>query len=143
MGIQGLGRKLLTLLQYKFIKIGKYGRIEADTVFHQQNQLHAHLFYVMLQIHLVFDQLNDRHQQIGISQPTEHIVECTQIFVCNPFGNTMTERCQDDNRYLFVLLLNMTPDIKTIVISRTRHANHQIERYTFKLPQRLFFGGNL
>ena len=58
-------------------------------------------------------------------------------------SNAVTERCQDNDRYLFVLLLDMASDIKTIVVSRTRHANHQIKRYTPKLSQRLFLGRNL
>ena len=34
---------------------------------------------------------------------------------------------QDNDRNMFVFLFNMPPDIKTVIVSRTRHTDHQIE----------------
>ena len=92
MRIQRFGGELLALLQYEFIEVGQDGRVETDAVFYQKNNLHADFTDIMLQIHLVFNQLDDGYQQIGVSQPTENIVERTEVFVGNAFGDTMTER---------------------------------------------------
>ena len=81
----------------------------------------------MLQIHLVLHQLNDRNQQIGIAQPAENVLESTQILIDNPFGNTVTERSQNDDRNVFIFLLDMPSDVETVIISRARHTNHQVE----------------
>ena len=75
--IQGFGREFLTLLQHELIQIRQNGRIETNAIFHQKNQLHTDLLYIVFQIHLVLYQLNDRHQQVGITQPAEHIFERT------------------------------------------------------------------
>ena len=75
--IQGFGREFLTLLQHELIQIRQNGRIETNAIFHQKNQLHTDLLHIVFQIHLVLYQLNDRHQQVGITQPAEHIFERT------------------------------------------------------------------
>ena len=85
MGIQSLRSKKLALLEHKLIQIGKNRRIETDRILHQQNHLHAHFLYVALQVHLVFYQLDDRHEQVIVSQPAEHVLEYAQVFVFHPF----------------------------------------------------------
>ena len=143
MSIQGLSRKLLALLQNELIQVGQHRRVKTDAVFHQQNKLYSYFCHIVLQIHLVFYQLNDRYQQIGIAQPAEHIVKCAQIFIGNTCCNTMTERSKNDNRNVLIQTLDMTPDIKTIIISRTRHANNKVKCHICEQGQGLFFCRNL
>ena len=92
--VQRFGSKLLTLLQYKLIKVRQHGRVKTDGVFYQHNHLHTYFLNVMLQIHLVFYQLDDRHQQVGISQPTENILKDTQVFMLHAFADAMRKRSQ-------------------------------------------------
>ena len=127
MRIQSFGRKFLALLQHEFIQVGKNGRIEPDAVFHQKYHLHAYFLHIVFEVHLIFHQFDNRNQQVGIAQPAEHVFKCAQVFVDNPLCNTMTERSQDNDRNMFVFLFNMPPDIKTVIVSRTRHTDHQIE----------------
>ena len=132
--IQGFCRKLLTLLQHKLIQTRQYGRIETDGVLYQENHLHPHLLDVVFQIHLVFYQLDDRDQQIRISQPTEHILEDAQILMFHSGPDTMRERGKHHQWNFRVLLLDGTGNIKSITVVCSWHDNHQIE---FRIPQLL------
>ena len=55
----------------------------------------------------------------------------------------MTERSKNDNRNVLIQTLDMTPDIKTVIISRTRHTNNKIKCHTCKQCQSLLFCRNL
>ena len=81
----------------------------------------------MFEVHLIFHQFDNRNQQVGIAQPAEYVFKCAQVFVDNPLCNTVTERSQDNDRNMFVFLFDVPPDIKTVIVSRTRHTDHQIE----------------
>jgi len=131
------------LLQNEFIQIGKHRRVKTDAVFNQQDQLHSHFRHIMLQIHFIFYQLDDGHQQIRIAQPAEHIVERTQILIGNTRRNAMTERGKNHDRNMLVQALDMPPDVKTVIITRARHTDNEIERHVLKQRQCLFFCRNL
>ena len=75
MGIKGLRREPLRLGKDVIIEIRQHGRIETDVVFHKQNHLHTSLFDIVLDIHLILKQLDNRHNEVGIAQPAEHVVE--------------------------------------------------------------------
>ena len=81
--VQRLGREYLRLLQHKVIEVGQYGGVEPDGVLDQQNELHPHRGDVDLGIHLVFDELDDSHQQVYVAQPAEHVVDTAQVFLGN------------------------------------------------------------
>ena len=89
MGIQCLRSKTLALSQNITVQIRQHRRIESDRVFHEQNHLHARLLNIVLQIHAVFYQLDDREYQVGIAKPAEHVVEDTHILVLHTAGNTV------------------------------------------------------
>ena len=143
MGIQCFGTEFLALLQHEFIKVGQDGRVEPDTVFHYQNHLYTDFVYIVFQVHFILYQFDDRHQQIGISQPTEDIFEGTQVFIGNTLGDAVTERSQYHHGDMLVQALDVACYIETVVISRTRHADDEVERYGGKLCQRFFTGGCL
>ena len=78
--------KHLALLQYKLIQMRQSGRIETDRIFHQQNDLHAYTLRIVGRIPLIFNKFNNSQQQFGIPQPTEYIVDRTQVFIGYTFG---------------------------------------------------------
>ena len=75
MGIKGLCREPLRLGKDVIIEIRQHGRIETDVVFHKQDHLHTSLLDVVFDIHLILKQLDNRHNEVGIAQPAEHVVE--------------------------------------------------------------------
>src|SRR3712207_1419545 len=138
MGVQRLGRNLLTLLEHKLIQVGKDGGVEADAVFHQKDKLHPHLIHVMFQIHLILHQLDDGDQQVGVSQPAEHVFERAEVFVDDALRDAVAERRQNHDRNVVVFRLDMPSDIETVVVSRTRHTYYKVERHLFQQFPRLF-----
>lgn len=104
-GIQCFSREFLALLQYEFIQIGQDGGVKADAVFHQQDELHTHFVDVVLQVHLVLYQLDDGNQQVGVSQPAEHILKGTEVFIGNTLGDAVAERGKYHHRNLFIQVL--------------------------------------
>ena len=89
MAVQGFLGEVLALLQNVIIEVGQDGTVEANRVLDQKNHLHTRLLNIMLQIHLILNQLDDGKNQVGISQPTEYIIEDAQILVLHSLGDTM------------------------------------------------------
>ena len=75
MRIESLSRKSLRLGEDVIIEIRQHGGVETDVVFHKQDHLHTSLLDVVLDIHLILKQLDNRHNEVGIAQPAEHVVE--------------------------------------------------------------------
>ena len=67
MGVEGLSREVLRLRQYVIIKVREHGRVEADVVLDQQNHLHTSFVDVVLDVHLVLNELDDGENQVGIA----------------------------------------------------------------------------
>ena len=88
LGVQCLGGKLKALLQHELIEVWQDAGIEADVVLDKHNHLHAGLS-VVLQVHLVLNQLNDGQEQLGVTQPAEHIFEDAQVFVLHALRNAV------------------------------------------------------
>lgn len=105
MGIQCFGTEFLALFQHEFIKVGQDRRVEPDTVFHYQNHLYTDFVYIVLQVHLVLYQLDDGNQQVGVSQPAEHILKGTEVFIGNALGDAVAERGKYHHRNLFIQVL--------------------------------------
>ena len=89
MGVQCFCREVLRLLQDIIIEVGKHGGVEADVVLHQEYHLHAGLLDVVLDVHLVLNQFDDREDEVGIAQPAEHIVENRQVFMLDTLGDAV------------------------------------------------------
>ena len=127
MGVKRLCREVLRLRKDIVIKIRQYGRVEADIILDQQNHLHTSLFDVVLYVHLVLNQLDNRKDEVGISQPAEHIVEDGHVFVLDAFGDTMREGRQHHTRYVGCHFLDDTRYGKGIVIGITWHTDDQVD----------------
>ena len=94
----------------------------------------------MLQIHLVFYQFNDRHQQISVSQPTKHVLKNTQVFVFHTCCNAMRKRSQHHQRNMGILVFNAAGNLKRITVISTRHTDDKIECSIRQLLPSLLFG---
>ena len=80
----------------------------------------------MLQIHLILYQLNNRKDQVGITQPAEYIIEDTQILILHTLGDTMREWSQHNTVDIRKLTFDIAGNIESIIIRITWHTNHQI-----------------
>ena len=79
---------------------------------------------IIVYIHFIFHQLNDRKDEIGVSQPAEYIIKDTEVFVLYTLCNTMREGSQYDTMDVWELCLYSSCHIKGIIIGITRHTNH-------------------
>ena len=57
--IEAFGHKILRLLEDDLVHIWQVARIKPDGVLHQQNGLDANFPYVVVDIHLILDKLDD------------------------------------------------------------------------------------
>ena len=131
--IERLGSKEKTLLQNKLVEVGKNRRIEADGVLHEHNHLHA-ARNVVLQVHFVLYEFDDRQEQVCVAQPAEHIFEDAQVLMLHALRDAMTERREHHNRDVRVVHLDVASNVEHIVVVRAWHTNHQFEA---RLPQLL------
>ena len=46
----------------------------------------------------VLYQLDDGNQQVGVSQPAEHILKGTEVFIGNTLGDAVTRRLPHNNQ---------------------------------------------
>ena len=67
MFVQSFGGKPLTLCENIAVEVGQDGRIKADTVLNQQDHLHAGGLNILLDIHLVFNEFDDRKDKICVA----------------------------------------------------------------------------
>ena len=89
MRVQGLGREPLRLCQDIVVEVGEHTRVEPDVILNEHNHLHAGFLDVVFDVHLVLNELDDAHDEVGVSQPAEHIVEHRHVLILNTFGDTM------------------------------------------------------
>ena len=65
--IQGFRGEVFALCQDVVIQVWEYGGVETDVVLHQQYHLHTSLLDVVLDVHLVLNELDDGQNEIGIA----------------------------------------------------------------------------
>ena len=75
MAVESLCREALALRQDIVVEVWQDRAIEAYAVLHNKYHLHPTLLDVMLKIHLVLYELDDREDEVCIAKPAEHIVE--------------------------------------------------------------------
>ena len=127
MRVERLGREILGLCKDIIIKVREHRGVETDVILDQHNHLHTRLMDIVLDVHLVLNQLDDREYQIGIAQPAEHIVEDGHILMLNALGNAMRERSQHNTRNMGSHLLDIAGNGKSIVVSITRHTDNEVD----------------
>ena len=124
--IQSLGREYLRLFQYKFIKVRQNRRIETNRIFYQQNYLYPYGVYILLSIHFIFYQFDDSQQKVGITKPTEHIIDTTEILVTDPPRYFLRERGQHYDRDIGINAFYLFRFLERITIFNSRHSNYQV-----------------
>ena len=141
--VQGFRCKFLALFQHELVQVRQHRRIEADGVFHQQDHLYPHLLHIVLQVHLVLNQLDDGHQQVRIPQPAEHVLKDAQVLVLHTRPDTVRERREHHQRYFLILLLDGTRNVEGVAVVRARHHNYQVEGRVPQLLPGLLLGRHL
>ena len=142
LGVQCLCGKFQALLEHEPVEVGQDGGIKTDGVFYQQYHLYSGR-HVVLQVHFVFYQLDDREQQVRITQPTKHVIENRKVHVLHTLPDTMAERSQHDDRYRGIVRLDAPCDVEHVIIVRSGHTDNQIESGLAQLFFRLFLRSDL
>ena len=127
MGVQRLGGEVLRLRQDVVIQVGQHGGVEPDIVFHQHNHLHTRLLDVVLDVHLVFYELDDAQDEVGVAQPAEHVVEDGHVLVLYALGDAVREGCQHHTRHVGSHHLHVARYGEGVVVGIARHADHQVD----------------
>ena len=143
MGVQRLSRKILRLGKDIVVEVGQYGAIETDIILHQQYHLHTSLLDVMFDVHAVLYQFDNREDEVGITQPAEHVVEDGHILMLDTLGDTMREGGQYDTGNLRSRLLHIAGYGKGIIIGITRHTDNQVDICCLQHFLRLLGGTHL
>ena len=125
--IKGLCGESLRLGEDVIIKVRQYRGIETDIILDEQNHLHTRLLDVVLDVHLIFKQFDDRHDQVGVAKPAEDIVEHRHILVLYALGDTVREGRKYHARNGRMCCLYLTCHSKRIVIRITRHTDHEVD----------------
>ena len=81
----------------------------------------------MVDVHLVLKQLDDRHDEVGVAEPAEYVVEHRHILVLDALGDTVRERRQHHAGNRRMRRLHLTGDGERIVVGITRHTDHQVD----------------
>ena len=134
---------MLVLHQYVTVQIGQYGTVKTNAVLHQQYHLHTPFGDIVFQVHLVFHQLDDGHNEICVAQPTKDIIENAQVFVLHPTGNAVRKRRENDAMNIRKGIFNIMCYGKSVIVGGSWHTYHQVYRCGLKNAGSLFRGAHL
>ena len=95
------------LLQHQFIYSGQIGRIVANRVLDKQNSLNTHIEDIVLGIHTILQQLDNRNNQVGRVIPAEDVVDARGITLLNLAINLLREVGQKHHRCCCTALLHL------------------------------------
>ena len=82
----------------------------------------------MFQVHLVFYQLDDGYQQVGVAQPAENVFKRAEVFVGNTLGDAVAEGSKYHHRNVRILPFDVTRHVEPLVITCTRHTYNKVVR---------------
>ena len=94
--VHPLGEQALVMLEHLGIDGRQVGGIEIDVVFHQDDRLHPDQAGIFFEVHLVFDELDNRDQDAEIPLPDEDSFENSAIGGIQFTEFTLVERQQHD-----------------------------------------------
>ena len=137
MAVEGFLGETFALHEQEVVEVGQNGTVEAYGVFHKQNHLHPTLPDVVLKIHLVFDELDDGENEVGIAQPTEHVVEDGEVFILHTAGDAVGKRREHHAVNVGEVGLNGAGHGERIVVGIAGHTDHQVHIGGFKHLGRL------
>ena len=139
--VECFGGEVETLLQHELIEFRQNGRVETYAVFYKKNHLHTHFLHVVLQVHLVFDELDDGQQQVGIPQPAEDVFENAEVFVLHAGRDAVTEGGEHHQRQFLVAVLDGAGNVEHVRRVGTWHDDDEVKIVDRKVGIGLVFCG--
>ena len=127
MAVERLRGEALALCEDVVVEIGKNRTVEADAVLHEQYHLHATLLYVVLEVHLVLDKLDDGEDEVGVAEPAEHIVEDAEVLVLHAFRYAVRERREHHVVHVRKSRLYVSRHRERVVVGIARHADNEVD----------------
>ena len=125
--VERLFEKLLALLEHEFVDRGQIGRVVFDRVLDQQDRLHAGAQNVAVGVHAVFDQLDDRQDQVGVAVPVENVVDAGGVLPLEPPVQVARAVEQQHDGDVGPQLLDLFRRVEHVQLADVEHADHQIE----------------
>ena len=127
MGVKGLGGEVFRLQEDVVIEIGQHGGVEADVVLDQQNHLHAGLLHVVVDVHLVLDELDDGEDEVGVAEPAEDVVEDGHVLVLHAAGDAVAEGGEHHAGHVGPEGLHLAGHLKGVVVGIAGHTDDQVD----------------
>ena len=143
MAVEGFLGKILALLEDIAVEVGQDGTVEAHGVFYQEYHLHACLPDIVLQVHLILNELDDGEDEIGVAQPAEYVIEDAEVFVLHSLGDAVGERGEYHAVDIWELALDIARHIEGIVVGISRHTDDEVDDGGSQYLGSLFGGGDL
>ena len=143
MAVEGFLGKILALLEDIVVEVGQDGTVEAHGVFYQEYHLHACLPDIVLQVHLILNELDDGEDEVGVAQPAEYVIEDAEVFVLHSLGDAVGERGEYHAVDIRELALDITRHIEGIVVGIARHTDDEVDDGGAQHLGCLFGGGHL
>ena len=81
----------------------------------------------MLKVHLVFDQLDDGQEKVGVAEPAEHIFEDREVGVLHSGPDAVAERREHHDGYVLVTFFQSAGDVKHIVVVGSWHTDDEVD----------------
>ena len=130
MAVEGFLGKILALLEDIVVEVGQDGTVEAHGVFYQEYHLHACLPDIVLQVHLILNELDDGEDEVGVAQPAEYVIEDAEVFVLHSLGDAVGERGEYHAVDIRELAFDITRHIEGIVVGIARHTDDEVDETT-------------
>ena len=143
MAVEGLGGEVLTLLQDIVVEVGQDAGIEADGVLDKENHLHAGRLDVVVDVHLVLNELDDGEDEVGVAEPAKDIVEDAQVLVLHALADAVGERSEHHAVDVGELLLDASRHGESVVVGISGHADDEVDLRRAENLLRLLDGRHL
>ena len=124
--IEGLGCEPLALCENVAVEVGQHGTVEPDAVFHEHDHLYACFLDVVVEVHLVFDELDNAQDEVRVAQPAEHVVEDGHVFVLDAARDAVGERREHNAGNVGHVGLHVACHVEGVVVGVARHADDQV-----------------
>ena len=97
----------------------------------------------MFYVHLVLNEFYDGQDEVGVSEPAEHVVEDAEVFVLHATRDAVGEWCEHHTVYVGESRLYVARHGKGVVVGIARHTYHEVYVHGAQHTQRFLGGANL
>ena len=97
----------------------------------------------MLEVHLVFDELDDGQQEFGVAQPAEDVFEDGEVFVLNAACDAVGEGGEYYDGDVGVGCLDVACDVEDVVVFGSGHTDDEVYADAFHLALAFFLVADL